>query len=63
MAQMCISLHTCTFHIHKHNFKIFILSVIIFVFVFANISQNNCILFHICPFLLNSNVFLFVSIF
>ena len=35
----------------------------VFVFVFANISPNNCIYVHNCPSLINLNEFVFVFVF
>ena len=56
----CIILPICSyfyrFYFHKQIFS-FILSLIITLFVFANISPNNRICSHVCQFLANQNIF------
>ena len=54
---MCINLHTfiAFISINISIVCIFGLIIFVFVFLFANISPNNCICIHICPFLVNPN--------
>ena len=56
-----INLHSFIAFISVNIFNVFLLffcgGLIIFIFVFANISPNNCICIHICSFLVSPNIF------
>ena len=66
MAHMWISLHTFVAFISLNIFIYFFflrrLIIIIFVFVLANISLKSCIYIHICTFLVNQNISVFVFV-
>ena len=65
IAYMCNNYHTLIAFISINIYIfywIFGSIILIFVFIFANMSLNNCVCNHICPFLVNPNIFLFVFI-